>query len=466
MNQTRYDAARRFVDSFIHEGKGPPAPSERPAFWRLRLETMRALMDQLGEPHRGFASVHVGGTSGKGSVSAFIASVLQAAGYRVGLHTTPFLQSPREKCAVNGELIGQDEFVETVHRLTPALSEVVRRFPGYHPSYVQVSTALAFQHFATQQVDVAVVEVSVGGRFDFTNVLAPEVAVVTNVGMDHAIAIGPAIEDIAWHKAGIIKAGVPAISGVADPRAAAVVAAQADGVGAPLLRLGIDFSCSPPTAGPKAGRFDWECLGGPAYRDLSISLHGDHQVENAGLAVAAVDALGDRGFPVDHESLRIGLKRAFVPGRLEIVQQRPTVVLDGAHNKEKVRTLAGALRGLFGIRPLTVVLGVGAAKDVAGIVEMLAKQAVHVVCTQAGVRGKPAVNATELAAFVSVLGVTAEAVADPDMAVERAIRLAGSNGVVCITGSFYLVGRVRDRWSANPDPVEQVVAGHRPVVSF
>ena len=197
MNPPPYDPARRFVDSFIHEGKGAPAPSERPAYWGLRLETMRALMHQLGEPHRAFASVHVGGTSGKGSVSAFIASVLQTAGYRVGLHTTPYLQSPREKYIVNGELIGQDDFVDTVCRLTPALTEVGRRFPGYHPSYAQVSTALAFQHFATQAVDIAVVEVSVGGRFDFTNVLTPEVAVVTNVGLDHANAIGPTIEDIA-----------------------------------------------------------------------------------------------------------------------------------------------------------------------------------------------------------------------------------------------------------------------------
>ena len=250
MNPTPYGTACRFVDSFIHEGKRAPARSQRSAYWGLRLETMGALMHQLGEPHRAFASVHVGGTSGKGSVSAFIASVLQAAGYRVGLHTTPYLQSPREKYIVNGELIGQNDFVDTVCRLTPALTEVGRRFPGYHPSYAQVSTALAFQHFAAQAVDIAVVEVSVGGRFDFTNVLMPQVAVVTNIGLDHANAIGPTIEDIAWHKAGIIKAGVPVVSGVTDPRAAGVVAVEAAQAGAPLFRSGFDFHCIPSTCIP------------------------------------------------------------------------------------------------------------------------------------------------------------------------------------------------------------------------
>ena len=425
--------------------------------WRRRVATMRALMEELAHPQRAFASVHVGGTSGKGSVSVFIASVLQAAGYRIGLHTTPYLQSPREKYVVDGHPISQHDFAGVVDELRPALAAVARRFPGWEPAYVQVSTALAFQYFARQRVDIAVIEVSVGGRFDFTNVLEPKVSVITNVGLDHVSTLGPEIEGIAWHKAGIIKPATPVVSGVTHPAAAAVIADEVVHARAPLRRLGIDFLCEAPETGLTGARFDWNRPGGTAYRDLAISMPGEHQVANAALAIAALDVLESRGYPISEPAIRAGLRDATIPGRFEVVQGGPTVVLDGAHNREKASTLRAALAQFFSGRSLTLVLGVGAAKDARAIAETLVPSADRVICTEAPVRGKPAVPADELARLVATLGGCAEVCPDPSAAVERALACAPSAGVVCVAGSLYLVGHVRDRWFPNPDLCDPAV---------
>src|SRR5512143_3207423 len=299
---------------------------------KLGLANTVTLMARLGNPHRAFRSIHVAGTNGKGSTSAFLASVLQAAGCRTGLYTSPHLVSFTERIRVDGAPIPEARVVELAERVREAYSRSAGtgRDGAMSPTFFEVTTAVAFCYFAEEGVDIAVVEVGMGGRLDSTNVVTPLVSVITNIDIEHTEYLGGTLEQIAGEKAGIIKPGVPVVTGAMQPEAKGVIEREAAAKGSPVYLLAREFRAVNVVAG-REQVFDYRGLDA-AYRGLHVRMLGRHQVDNASLALAAVECLRDAGVAVDETAVRRGLERALWEGRLERVAQGPDIYLDGAHN--------------------------------------------------------------------------------------------------------------------------------------
>lgn len=419
------------------------------------------LLAALGVPQRRFPVLHVTGTTGKGSVVAIATAILQAAGFRVGQYTSPYLQTFIERIGVNGRLIDPDEFAGRVEALKPLASqmhlEVLEGVGWGRPTLLEMSFAVALGHFADQAVDVAAVEAGVGGLLDHTNVFQrPAAVVVTNVHRDHQEQLGGNLGSIARHKAALIKPGSWAVTG-AGGVGLTVVRDRARAAGAPLWRL------APGAARGEIGlRVESADLRGTRFSvytpqrrlaGLWSPLLGQHQARNAALAVAAVDALGAAGVlprPVPEEAVRHGVTEGWLPGRLEVVARHPWVVLDAAHNAVSAASLSRALVEIFRphYRCLVLVIGILADKDRRGILRHLAPLADHLVVTSPPFPERAGDPADTLRVARPQLREGARAVLEPDpsQAVERALTLAGPEDLVCVTGSLYLVGLVRGRW--------------------
>ncbi len=413
------------------------------------LDRMRALLARLGDPQIGLPVLHVGGTAGKGSTATLAAAVLRAAGYRVGLHTKPHLARVNERIVLDGEPVSDADLRTLIAEATPAARLVV-------PSWYELTVALALLHFRRTAVDIAVVEVGMGGTWDGTNVVEPRVAVLTNVGLDHTEVLGDTVEQIAADKANIIKSGCVAVSGVTQPSVREIVAARAAAVSAPLWLLGHDFAVRDLMPEADGTRFALE-VRGTRHEGLRVGLLGAHQVTNAAVAAAATGALTTFGYSVPAAALRRGLAEARLPGRLEVVTTAPIVVLDGAHNPDKLAALLDALRQFFPGRRLVVVAAFTARHDYRAMLAQLAPAVAALVLTRFESRGDfgpgasldPATLAATLAAVApdaaATLAVTVEP--DPVAAVRRARAEAGADGCVCVTGSLYLVGAVRGEFT-------------------
>ncbi len=454
---TRLDARYRWAVSYlralIQAPPGPP-PGTPPEVVRLRaqrrLERLRAFLSFLNDPHCAYPVIHVTGTSGKGSTAAFIASILDSAGYRVGLHVSPYLQVETEKLQIGRQLIAAERFADLVAELDEAARSWIAR-GGQPLTYGEFWTALVFNAFRAERVDIAVVEVGVGGRFDLTNVVQPAVSVITTVGLDHIRTLGPTIRDIAWHKAGIIKPGRPAITGVTEPELLSVLQAEATAVGAPLrvLMRGRDFDHV-----LEEGRsFLVDRL---HQRKFLLGLDGDFQATNAALAVAAVRALSpELAAHLSDEAIAHGLATARFPGRFEIVQRAPMVVLDGAHNPQKLEALLTALDRLPQPGRRIVVFGVLDGHDAPAMAARLARQVDIAITTAPRAILREAADPDSLAAIFASHGCTALAIPEVDGAIETALALATPEDQVLVTGSLYLVGQARERWYPAADIVTQ-----------
>ena len=393
---------------------------------RQGLERIEGLLDALGRPEQRYRLAQIGGTNGKGSVSAMLAAILKSAGHRVGLYTSPHLVSFRERIRVDGEAIPEDGVVDGVE----ALGTLVARLDA---STFEATTALALDHFAREAVDVAVLEVGLGGRLDATTVGTPEVAVLAPIDLDHQAVLGSTIEAIATEKAAIIRSGI-AISAAQTPAAARVIAARAGAVGVPLLLEGRDLSVSVERRGPDGQRLT--CAGpGWSLTGLELAMPGSYQPSNALLAVAAARELG-----AGEAAIRDGLARAWWPGRFHVMRRRQGfLVLDGAHNPAGAHALAVSLRDVFGEAPITFVLGILADKDAAGIVAALAPLADRFVLV-----APPSPRATtpdSLRALVPAAVRHVETAGSPVEALERAGRTA-TTPVICVAGSLFLIGDV------------------------
>lgn len=417
----------------------------------LRLERIAHLLDLLGNPHHAYPSIHVGGTSGKGSTSAMIASILTEAGYKTGLHMSPHLQIFNERHQINNIVAPTSYLAELYAEVKPAIARVAAENPFGPPSYFEAHVALTFLLFQRQAVDVAVVEVGLGGRLDATNVLNAAVSVLTNVGLDHTAILGDSIEKIAWDKAGIIKPGQTVISGFWQETVREIVSQCCQEKDAKLLEIDHNFGYA-----LNGGTFN---LSMPlhAYSDLSLGLKGDFQVINAACAVAAVQALP--GFDVPESAIRTGLLKASIPGRVEVVQQTPLVVLDGAHNPEKMAAARQAIDKLYGDRRRITVLGLKSDKAAPDVLPYVLTGTDRLIVTQFQLdktMWKP-MNASALAQLSADLApeLPVEVVPDPMQAFERARTLATADDLIWITGSFYLVGNIREFWHPSPDLVAQ-----------
>ncbi|MCC6904666.1 MAG: bifunctional folylpolyglutamate synthase/dihydrofolate synthase [Anaerolineae bacterium] len=459
MLPTLSDSLARMERLITRPAESYTDPLERQAEFRRRLDRTRALFACLGDPLSAFpkGAIHITGTSGKGSVAMFCESILREHGLKVGTHTSPYLQTPLEKVRVDGRVAPPERVIPLVERVLGAVTQVQHDRPDLgQPHYAEAWFALAALDFAEQGCDVAVIEVGMGGRYDCTNILSGGVSVINSVHYDHVRVLGETLPEIAHHKAGIIKPGLPAIAGVMAPEALAVVEAEARQQGAPLSRLGYEITCTPLAQGPDGEAFSYRSST-LALDGLRTRLIGAHQINNAAAALAACEAHAAlTGMPLDAQAARRGIERTRFAGRIEVIPGVPSVLLDGAHNEEKIAALVQAIRA--SLRPRGRVIAVAAlleSKNAGPIAAMLAGAADQIITTETAVRGKPAITAADLAALINQAAPgKAEADSRPQQALDRALALAGPDDLVVVTGSLYLIGEVRSRWF----PVERIIA--------
>jgi len=428
------------------------------------LARERALLAALGDPQRAYGITHVAGTKGKGSTSALIAAILQAAGLSTGLYTQPDLHTFRERIRVNGELISPEQVVA----LMPALQDAVARTGDAFGPYItyEVATALAFLALREAQAEHAVIEVGLGGRLDATNVVEPSACVITSISYDHMAVLGSTLPEIAREKAGIIKAGVPIVCSAQAPEAVETIRQISAERHAPLIRVGPANTPTPGDCtyryipGPAAGElqlFDLETPTG-AYRDLELSLLGAHQFENAAAAIAAVETLRGRGVPVTEKAVRCGLREVRWPARLQLVGRDPLVIVDGAHNADSFAKLFAALRRHFIFARLLLIFGPLIDKDLPGMAAEIASAEVERVYATA-VAHPRATPPAEIAAALHSVAPALEVVATGETraALSAALADAGPRDLVCVAGSLYLAGEAL-RWLATrPEAVSGAI---------
>lgn len=342
-----YTAALRFLEEQTKFGVN------------LGLQRIKRLLALMDDPERaGVKYLHIGGTNGKGSVSVMLAGILQAAEYKCGLFTSPHLHSYRERYRINGALISKAEVVRQVARIKPLLA-AMQAEGAEAPTEFEVSTAMALRYFTESRADYAVIEVGLGGEIDSTNVITPELSVITNVAMDHLEYLGNTLAEIAAVKAGIIKPGKPCFTAAEDEQVLQVITDKAESVGAPLYVLGRDFMIENAARDAGGQSFDFiDKRRGDKLAGLWLNLLGEHQLKNAALAVAAA-----RELAMSDEHIRRGLAGAVWPGRLEVVSKQPLIVLDGAHNAAGMQALAAAIREYWPGRKICAVLGMLADKQ-------------------------------------------------------------------------------------------------------
>lgn len=396
------------------------------------LERIRTLLHALGDPQKELKFVHVAGTNGKGSVCAYLASVLRCAGYRVGLCTSPFLEDFRERIQVDGKLIPPEVLGELTELARPAAEAMED-----HPTEFELITAVAMLYFRRCRCDIVVLEVGLGGALDASNVIdVPEAAVITAMGMDHAAILGPTLADIAAAKAGIIKPGGAVVSFGGCPEADAVIRERCREQGAQLTE--VDFSRLR-VVGTGLDGTDLEFA---PYGALHVPLVGLYQAKNAAVAVTTVEVLEKRGWEISRRALEQGLASVCWPGRLEVVRRAgPVILRDGAHNAHGMAATVESLRALFPGKKLTILMGVMADKDVEDMLKLLAPIAGQVFTVRP--ESPRAMPAEELAALVNRYGVPAVPCAGVAAGLQAAAEAAGADGAVCALGSLYLVGEVR-----------------------
>ncbi len=405
-----------------------------------RLERMAAFLRRLGNPHRAYPTIHVGGTSGKGSTATMIATVLSADGKRVGLHTKPHLSSMTERARIDGVAISQERFAELLEAMLPAIDATARE--EGRPSYYETLLALAFMYFAHGSVDVAVIEVGIGGTLDGTNLLAPEVSVITNVGLDHTDILGNTIEEIARDKAGIAKPGVTLVS-AASGNARAVIAHACAAAGAPFVSVDDVATIEACASEPYAQR----CIvrtSRHAY-ELALPVLGRFQQRNAATAITALEHLPAALAPTE-AAIERGMARLVIAGRMEFFPSFPSIVFDIAHNPDKAASLGSALAETFPQRRLTFVLAIVEAKDVEGILRPFLALPASFTFTSFETPGRTAERPQRLANVAERAGVAARVIADPLEALALARRQAEPATIVVVTGSTFLVGVLREWW--------------------
>ena len=408
---------------------------------KFDLDGVCSALDALGHPERAYPTVIVAGTNGKGSTCSMLASILDSAGYRTGLYTSPHLVRVNERISVSGHEISDEAFAAAFSEAWQSVEERIRQGAlGRRLSFFEVLTAVAFLHFARMRVDVAVLEVGLGGRLDATNVTEPRVAIITNVDLDHQEFLGNTRALIAREKAGVIRHGRPAISGCEYPEARETVRQYCREVGAEFLDLQ-EFAHAA-NLRDFDGWFVFDLkLDGDTFKDLAPALAGKFQVWNAMAAVAGAWRLRREGFSVPNTAISAGLRNVRWPGRLQAIYARPLVLLDGAHNPAGARELAGFVREHFQGKPLRLVYASMRDKSIEEISAALFPLAAEVYLTRTDVmRSASPEEAAERAIFSAGRLIIEP---DPVRALERACGASNDDDVVLVAGSLYLVGAVQ-----------------------
>lgn len=409
------------------------------------LRRVEELLSRLGSPHLRARSVHIAGTNGKGSVAIMIASALTASGYTTGVYTSPHLHTWRERIRIDGELISEVELAALVERLKPEAEAVNRKATYGRLTTFELLTTLAFAHFAAEGADFQVLEVGMGGKFDATNVINPEVSVITSISLDHTEVLGNSLAEIAAEKAGIIKPESVVVTYPQLDEAARVIEETCLKCGAPLIKVGKDITWQ--SLGFSDNQQQLHINGRCGDYDLSIPLVGRHQLANAATAVAALEVLIGKGFNISRSSITAGLARVNWPGRLQIISRHPLVVVDGAHNPDAARRLREALEQYFDFDRVILVIGASDDKDIAGVVSELAPISDKVIVSHSH-HPRPMALAAIVAEFAKN-GRDAQVAENIPSALSEALALAGRRDLICVAGSLFVVA----------EAIEQVRSG-------
>jgi len=434
-----YEGALAYLAQFInYETQQPLSYDSR----RFNLRAFDTFLQQLGSPHQAFPSVHIAGSKGKGSTAAMVAAILSQAGLRTGLFTTPHLVTMRERTQIDRHLISREEFAALVSELQTLVDGTAVAEQRRFRTFFELTTALSFLHFARHKVDIAVVEVGLGGRLDTTNVLTPQVAVLTPIGLEHTRLLGDTLPAIAGEKAGIIKPHSCVVSAPQAPEVVEVFARRCQEQEATLLLAGRDFQWQVEMSTCHGNRMHFDGCG-QHLTDLHVPLLGRHQAANAAVALAVVSQLQQQGWSITAAHMRQGLADVRWEGRLEVLSRAPWVLLDGAHTVEAAVCLRQALVELFPRRRVHFVLGISTDKNVAGIIATLAPIAHAVTVTR--YHNPRAYDPHVLAETVQRHGVPVQIEPDPIVALAQARSKAQATDVVCVTGSLLLLGELKTR---------------------
>jgi dihydrofolate synthase/folylpolyglutamate synthase len=410
------------------------------------LEPVHRLLKPLGDPYKSFKSIHVTGTNGKGSTSAMIASILRAAGYKVGLFTSPHLIEFTERIVVDGEQMPRAEVVRLLERIRPLVEELHKGPEQIRPLFFDIVTAMAFKYFEEVGVDFAVLEVGMGGRLDATNIVQPLVSVITNVSLEHTEVLGGTVLEIAREKGGIIKPGGVLVTATQDDEVYALFKEICGKLGSRIFRVGEDITFQKGASSLEGQSLTIRGLRG--RYDLFTPLLGDHQLLNASAAVGAVEALSFSGVDIPADAIVRGLREVRWPGRLEVMQRMPLVVLDSAKDAEAMKALREAVKGLPH-RRLIAVVSISSDKNIPLMIGYLTEVADRFIVTTHSVMGRAA-RPSIIVDEVMKHGKPFDIVAGVDEAVDRAVSLAGNGDMVLVTGSVFLVGEARRRWLGKP----------------
>lgn len=422
---------------------------------KFDLGRMFELMKKLGSPEMRYASIHIAGTKGKGSVASMCQSVLQAAGYKTGLYTSPHLHDYAERIQVNGQPIPHEGLTDLVNEIKPIIESIDQL------TTFEITTAIAFLYFARQNIDVAVVEVGLGGRLDATNIVTPVISIITSLSYDHTSVLGNTLAEIAGEKAGIIKPGIPVILAPQKEEARLVVARVAENRNAPLVQVGRDYLYAPDSYSlERQSFFVWPASDQPELdryiesggvsewepTKLKIRLLGYHQIENAATAYAALQVFKERAFNVKESDIMEGFVRVSWPGRFEVLQRNPTVVVDSAHNRDSALKLRLALDDYFPGEKVVLIFGASEDKDLYGMFAELMPRVDLVIATQS--YHPRAMEIDRIVETAHQFGKAVTIIPDVAEALEKAIRAAEDNMIVLAAGSIFVAAGVREAWLA------------------
>ncbi len=428
-----FKEALDYLYGFVDFEQQPGAAPER-----MDLAGISALTAALNNPERRWKSVHVAGTKGKGSTAAMIAAIVRESGYRVGLYTSPHLVSLRERIQIDGEPISEPEFTKLVERARPAI-DGIRLCKGDMGSFFDVLTALSFMYFKECAVDLAVVECGLGGRLDSTNVIHPLVCAITPIGLDHTDRLGETVAQIAREKSGIVKDRACTVTAVQTEEASKVIREACRIRSSPLVEVGTDVRYALKEEAIGRQVVDIETAGGQ-YRDITLPLSGAYQAGNAAVAVAVSEALTERGMAITRSAVRSGLSAVRIPGRMQVLQERPWVVLDCAHNVLAAENLTNSMRNLFPARRVIAVLSTHRDKAVGALCSVIARYADEVVVPERSVMRNRQADPGEMVETLRNCGTQARTAPSVAVAIKNSMCSAKPEDLVLLTGCFALVG--------------------------
>jgi dihydrofolate synthase/folylpolyglutamate synthase len=437
-----YGQAEEYLNTFINYEQIPGISYAQPGY---SLRHVEELLNRMGDPQLAARTIHIAGTKGKGSVATMIAQALSSSGYKTGLYTSPHLHTLRERISVDGSLISEAEFAAAMAEIKPFIESMKHDTSFRQLTYFEALTALAFAYFKKKQVDFQVLEVGLGGRLDATNVAWPVVCIITSISLDHTQLLGNSLEEIAREKAGIIKSGCWVVISPQPEEAASVISDICREREAKIVQVGKDVT--------------WHKIGGDLHQQslviegrmgkhqVSIPLLGDFQLENAAAAVAALEILTSAGFAISAADIAQGLARVKWPGRFQILQQHPTVLVDGAHNVASMKRLVSNIKAYFNYQRIFLVFGISCDKDIPGIVNELVPLSPQVIVTRT--THSRAAPLSTLAAEFSKRGIEPEIRETVTEAISRALSLADRTDIVCVTGSLFIVAEALDYFSGS-----------------